>query len=115
MRARPRVPKRLNFDRPPAEDEYARWLTMRFGRTPGVREGSAYYDTVVDSLKRQVESSAFWQSLQGRMPDIEAEYLISTGMQLSARPHSGYVVTKPWTSFTSKAYRINVRENQEFP
>jgi hypothetical protein len=57
----------------------------------------------------------FWQELQTRMPDFEAAYFVATGVGLTSIPHSGEVVVKPWPSFVSKSYRINVLNNKEFP
>jgi ppGpp synthetase/RelA/SpoT-type nucleotidyltranferase len=107
--------KRIDVSVPPAEDQYLRWLQARFRGVPGVREGLAYYEAVTASLKLQVEGSEFWLALQERIDDYDASYFQRTGMRLSARPHPGTVEIKPWLSFVSKAYRINVVGNANFP
>jgi ppGpp synthetase/RelA/SpoT-type nucleotidyltranferase len=101
--------------KPPTEAEYLSWLLQAFRREPGVREGFAYYDSVTTSLKAQVESSDLWLELQDRLPNYEAAYYVRTKMGLSASPHSGAVSVKPWKSFVSKAFRINILNNPNFP
>jgi hypothetical protein len=101
--------------RPPTRPEYETWLARVWkGDRRELRRGR--YLQQQRDLMDAFEHSAFFCTMEKHLDGWAGEYEAETGVQLfnGTAPDIGLLL-KPWESFLTKTWRINVHENPNWP
>jgi hypothetical protein len=93
---------------------YKAWLATAHGVDIS-DETRAYYRSVTDRVKIDLEQLAAWQRLARAMSEFGDEYLLQTTFPLFTAEPALPLFLKPFDSFLLKTYRRNVVENGRWP
>jgi ppGpp synthetase/RelA/SpoT-type nucleotidyltranferase len=92
---------------------YVTWLAQQHEADISLRN-ETHYKSMLPRAQRELQESAFWIALTGKLPEYNQEYAIQTGYQLLASPMAE-LQTKSYQSFLLKTFRKNILENKDWP
>jgi hypothetical protein len=95
---------------------YAAWLEANWrGDNRELRPGRFMHQQA--DLRRAFESSPYWAAVNNKLPSWAEEYSEKTGHRLFSGGTVPLLVLhqKPWDSFLNKTWRVNVRNNPNWP
>lgn len=104
----------MNASKPQNMKEYERWLREKH-KVEISNTTRTYYESVVNTIKRNFEKSDFWIQLTGNLQNYNDEYYVKTGYFLFWPELETDLNIKPFKSFLSKTFRKNILENECWP
>ena len=109
------MPNDNNFDRP-IFDDYAEWYLGQFSESLSDGRAENWHDHMTLLGKARLEGSQFWGHLQSHLPTWDNAYIYEHGgYPLLAGAELASIDTKSFNSTLNKAFRWNVRGNENWP
>lgn len=104
----------MSEPKPTCVEEYLKWMRKTHNVEISNRT-RVYYDSVVNKLRSDFSSHAFWQQLLGRWVEIHQDYQVKTTYPLFLDLSPPSLVVKPYDSFIEKTFRKNILQNRDWP
>lgn len=101
-------------DKPKDLNEYREWLRDHHKVEVSDRT-RARYETVAAKLREDYSRCQYWRDSEQAWADLDAEYRLRDNSPLFMSADPPPVVTKTWSSFFDKTFRLNVAWNRRFP
>lgn len=99
----------------PALTEYLSWLEEVWGGDNRELRPGRFMHQQAD-LRREFEASPYWRSIDHDIAGWSEDYARRTGHRLFAGDAAtGTLSLKPWESFLNKTWRVNVKNNVNWP
>ena len=97
----------------PSPDTYQSWLTDTF-RVRFPMEAN-YYNTMTRYLSDAFQNSVVWKNIVANLQTINDSYVVEKKEVRLLDPIAPPIVSKPFSSFIEKSFRINILNNPNFP
>ena len=92
---------------------YRKWLRQSHGVHVNDRMKN-HYEAVCQTIKNEIERSAFWTQILQGLRTLDDEYLVERHTTL-VHSFTPPVVTKSFDSFLNKTFRKNILRNANYP